>query len=135
MIKFHQFISEAWVTDKPVTTGVITGKELAKHVSKAHLKAIGAHRFHRIYATSYPHETKYRYRRDKWGFEKVDAAHAGVHTKENGTKVRHMVTFDLGQRGRINNAHVFRNENGERFAEKDGGNLMWHYSHSDKEQE
>ena len=56
-----------------------------------------------------------------------------VHTKTKMViDVRHMVRFDIGSRS-VYNAHVFKNKNGERHEERNGGGLHWHYTHSYKD--
>ena len=123
-------ISEELVMDKPVHTKTISADELMKHIGRAKIKSIAKHPFHREYISGV--HAGYQYHRTANGHEHVLAAPVEALKRKDGTETRRMVHFDFYKRS-VDNAHLFHNKNNERHHPDDGGNRMWHYIKSHKE--
>ena len=135
MKNFKEYISEKLVMDKPIHTNTISADELMKHIGRSKIKSIAKHPFHREYISgSHLGNAGYQYHRDSHGHEHVLASHTEPLKGKDGTERRRMIKFDLFK-NHVDNAHLFHNNNDERHHPDDGGNRIWRYIKSHKEDE
>ena len=130
-------VKESLVMDKPIHTKTISAEELMKHIGRSKIKSIAKHPFHREYISgSHLGNAGYQYHRDSHGHEHVLASHTEPLKGKDGTERRRMIKFDLFK-NHVDNAHLFHNKNDERHRidSHGGGNLIWHYIKSHKEDE
>lgn len=138
MKRLKDFITEG--KKKPVSTGVISGDELMKHIGRTKMKNLQKHPMHQQYVSdgSGAHEHAYKFERNEHGVETIHGANTLKYdSKTTGEKnVRHMVKFDTATHtNKIHNAHLFKNSNDSRHKKEDGGGLKWSWVRSHKKEE
>lgn len=133
MKSYRKFVAESYVSDKPISTGNISGADLVKQIGKMKSKSIFKHPYHQAYV-AHANTVAYRYHRNEHGFEHVYAATDSVLQHKDGSTTRRMVKYDISPiRRNVTNAHLFHNKNDERHSADFGGGRVWEHIKSHKE--